>query len=143
MGAVQISSALTTARINAAAPITRIAVANPAAQLTPILPNSVLSNPVAPAQLFGEAALVNLLEKEGRTAEDTFVLTAQHIANRGVSLSATPANPAKVEFVVFQGPEQRANVDFVVTGTSLSWAGLALELLLQAGDAITVRYIAA
>lgn len=79
----------------------------------------------------------------GGITEDAFTLTPQHIADRGVTLSAAPADPSKVEFVAYGGPEQRANVDFVVTGTSLSWAGLSLELLLQAGDAITVRFVSA
>lgn len=72
---------------------------------------------------------------------DRFYLTPQNITDRYVTLSATPYDPAEVEFAVFNGPEQLSGVDFMVTGNILSWDMLALQYLLEAGDTIAVRYV--
>ena len=75
--------------------------------------------------------------------QDDFVISAPQLADGEVSLSHAPANAAKVELSVYGGIEQRPNVDFVVTGQSLNWRGLALELLLDVGSALSVRYVSA
>ena len=77
-----------------------------------------------------------------RTYTDNFTVNAQSLSDKFVILSHTPAFPDKVELSVFGGIEQRPGVDFVVTGTALSWNALALELLLDEGTAFTVRYSA-
>lgn len=71
---------------------------------------------------------------------DKFTADSTAFSNRGVYLSAVPADPLKVEFAPQFGIEQTAGIDFVVTGNFLSWADLALELLLDAGSAFSVRY---
>lgn len=72
---------------------------------------------------------------------DRFIITAQHRLDKALSLTKTPADPLKVIFVPYRGVEQESGVDFVVTGNTLSWNGLALELLLDTGDAVSIRYV--
>lgn len=77
-----------------------------------------------------------------RLIQDNFVVDASALADRAVPLSDAPADPSKVELIVYGGPEQRPGVDFAVSGNELWWSGLALELLLEQGDAFSVRYMA-
>lgn len=77
----------------------------------------------------------------GTFITDNYVLTPTDLAAKQVELSAAPANPFKVELVPYGGIEQRAGVDFTVSGRVLSWSSLALELLLDAGSAFSVRYV--
>lgn len=71
---------------------------------------------------------------------DNFVVTQLILDAKQVTLSRLPADPLKVEFATYHGPEQRAGVDFVVMSNILSWDSLALEILLELNDAFAVRY---
>lgn len=72
---------------------------------------------------------------------DNFVVTPTQLSAGQVTLTDSPADPLKVELIIFGGIEQRPGVDFVVTGNVLSWDSLGMELLLDEGTAFTVRYI--
>lgn len=70
-------------------------------------------------------------------------ITALDIANKGFTLPKEVYSAAGFYLSVFTGVQQQAQVDFLVsTGSDLiSWDGLALELLLEEGDVIHVRYV--
>lgn len=72
---------------------------------------------------------------------DEFTVTPAILVARKVMLSETPLDPQKVELIVFGGIEQQPAVDFVVEGRELSWAGLAMELLLESGSVFQARYL--
>lgn len=73
--------------------------------------------------------------------QDNYLVNTTILANKSVLLSETPADPFKVELIVYGGIEQEPGVDFLVTGSTLSWDGLALELLLEEGNRFSVRYL--
>lgn len=72
---------------------------------------------------------------------EDFVVDANMIAEAWTFLQNAPVDPLKVEVVIQHGIHQRAGVDFYVTGNSLIWGGLGMELLLEEGDFFTVRYV--
>ncbi len=69
-----------------------------------------------------------------------FTLTPTDIANHHVNLDFIPASNS-VELWVIGGILQKENTDFMVTGQQLSWAALALELLLSVGSILHISYI--
>lgn len=75
----------------------------------------------------------------GRITEG-FTCDATIIANKSVTLAATPANPASTVLHVQGAPHQEYGIDFTVSGTTLSWNGLGLDGLLESGDKLRVVY---
>lgn len=71
---------------------------------------------------------------------DTFTIGSTQITAKGLMLNSLPPDPTKVQFLVFGGIEQRVGVDFTLTGRYISWDALALELLLDVGTVVSVRY---
>lgn len=71
---------------------------------------------------------------------DSYVLTTQQIADKKVVLSATPQNTNSVSLEVVGAPTQRNSVDYICVGNEVRWASLALELVLEAGDTVIVKY---
>ena len=67
------------------------------------------------------------------------VLDATMVANKQLTLPSVPNSDVLLGIV--NGTEQRQNVDFIVTGTILSWVGLALELLVAEGDCFAISYV--
>ena len=65
-------------------------------------------------------------------------VTATAISDKQITLPAIPVSVVLLDVV--GGTSQRQNVDFIVTGMVLSWAGLSLELLLAAGDYLSIYY---
>lgn len=72
---------------------------------------------------------------------EEITITAAHLLAGGVQLGATPNDPAKVQVYVYAGIHQRPNQDFVVLGDFLDWSSLALQLLLEEGSVLVVRYL--
>lgn len=68
----------------------------------------------------------------------TVVLSSSHITAKQFSLPTVPQSEVLMSIV--GGTSQKQNVDFIVTGTVLSWAGLSLELLLAVGDYLSISY---
>lgn len=66
-------------------------------------------------------------------------LTATDISNKFIELDFIPNS--EVELFVVQGINQKQNVDFVVSGQTLSWANLALESLVSTGSFLHLSYI--
>lgn len=60
------------------------------------------------------------------------------ISTKQITLPVAPVSNVLLDVV--GGTSQRQNVDFIVTGMVLSWAGLSLELLLAAGDYLSISY---
>ena len=65
-------------------------------------------------------------------------LSAAQVLAKQIELPSAPQT--EVLLVVVGGTLQKQNVDFVVTGNLLSWTGLSLELLLEAGNYLTISY---
>ncbi len=72
--------------------------------------------------------------------QDNFTANSMIINNKTLTLTNFPSDPSKVTVVIRQGLEQFSGIDFQVIGKTLSWNGLALEMLLQVGDFFVVRY---
>lgn len=68
----------------------------------------------------------------------THAITPAEITAKQLLLPTVPQSEVIVSFV--SGTTQRSNVDFQVTGLVMSWAGLSMELLLEAGDCISISY---
>ena len=67
------------------------------------------------------------------------VLTLTDISNAYIDLPHTPMTDT-LQLDVYGGTRQRRNVDFILTGSRLSWSTLALELLLDEGSVVSVFY---
>lgn len=67
------------------------------------------------------------------------VLTAQMIADKGLTLPVTP-RPDSVEISLTFGSQQMNGVDFYVTGNAVRWDALGLDSILAIGDLIIVKY---
>lgn len=73
-------------------------------------------------------------------SSEVIELTATHISNKSFLLDFEP-KPSTLQLFVIQGILQKENVDFLVVGQTVSWSGLALELLLTVGAFVHVNYI--
>lgn len=73
-------------------------------------------------------------------SSEVIELTATHISNKSFLLDFEP-KPSTLQLFVIQGILQKENVDFLVVGQTVSWSGLALELLLTVGTFVHVNYI--
>lgn len=69
-----------------------------------------------------------------------YEITSTDVLNKSITLEYTPINPAKVDLVIYGGTNQRSMVDFVVSGNTLSWDGLALELLIEENQYLCITY---
>ena len=65
-------------------------------------------------------------------------VTAAQVLAKQIVLPSAPQTEVLLDVV--GGTLQKQNVDFVVTGNLLSWTGLSLELLLEAGNYLTISY---
>lgn len=74
-----------------------------------------------------------------RTVE-FFELDALEASAQAITLSSTPTNPGNVVLDAPNGPIQINGFDFEVTGAVVSWAGKALETILEAGDKLIIIY---
>jgi hypothetical protein len=68
----------------------------------------------------------------------TVELNSTQVTNKQVTLPTIPQSEVLLSIV--NGTAQRQNVDFIVTSNVLSWVGLALELLVAAGDCFAISY---
>lgn len=68
-------------------------------------------------------------------------LSGGEAAAESLTLSATPASASLVMLDVIGGSAQEYSVDYTVSGTTLSWVGLALSGVLAAGDKIRINYL--
>lgn len=68
-------------------------------------------------------------------------LSAGQVTAKAVALSAVPAIPERVSFTVQGAPEQFYGDDFTINGSELSWGGLALDGILEAGDKVKIRFL--
>lgn len=67
-------------------------------------------------------------------------VTQADIDAQGITLPEVPVDPSKVLVSPFGGIEQKAGTDFTVTGDFLSWSAMALELLVEPGSELLIRY---
>lgn len=68
-------------------------------------------------------------------------LTAGEATAESLALASTPADASKVIVDAIGGAAQHFGVDFTVAGNSLSWNGLGLDGILEAGDVLRIQYI--
>lgn len=68
----------------------------------------------------------------------TVCLNAAQIAAKQITLPSVPQS--EVQMQVVGGTAQKQNIDFFVNSQSLGWDGLALELLLEQGDYLSISY---
>lgn len=69
-----------------------------------------------------------------------YTLTGSDIQAQRVTLPFTPVNPEKALVQLETGIAQYPNVDFFIEGNQLKWSGLAMELLVEAGQRLHVTY---
>jgi len=62
------------------------------------------------------------------------------VTTKLVTLSQTPINDEDVKLLVYEGIAQDEGVDYIITGTTLSWNGTPLDGLLEVGDKLQVSY---
>jgi hypothetical protein len=73
--------------------------------------------------------------------QEEFVITQGILSAKQIVLSSQVTNIAGLELVIYGGIEQRPMHDFLVTGNIISWNSLSLELLLEEGSVMIVRYL--
>lgn len=71
---------------------------------------------------------------------DSVVLTEADIASKSVRLEFAPRDPDDVTVTVVGGGAQFPGTDFQVRGGTITWAGLGLEAILEAGDKLIIEY---
>lgn len=69
-----------------------------------------------------------------------FTLSAPQATAKSVNLANAPTDASKTVLVVRGAAGTAYLTDFIVSGTTLSWGGLALDGLLSTGDEITVLH---
>jgi hypothetical protein len=72
-------------------------------------------------------------------AVQTFTLSSTDITNGYVTLAGAPSIPAETLLTVVGGPMQDYGVDFVVSGSQLTWSAYALQGVLAASDILIVQ----
>lgn len=72
-------------------------------------------------------------------------ITGGEATAKSLTLIATPISAANVMVDMIQGSAQEYSSDFTVSGTTLSWSGLGLDLIvgLVAGDKLRIQYLSA
>lgn len=63
------------------------------------------------------------------------------LTNKEVTMPFTINEPSKIQVTIWGGVLQMLNVDYVINGNTISWAGLALEILLNNTDVLVVTYV--
>jgi hypothetical protein len=66
-------------------------------------------------------------------------LSSGNIATKTVSIGVSPTTPTLTRLSV-GGVRQLYATDFTVSGSTLSWSGLGLDGILEAGDIIQIEY---
>lgn len=69
-----------------------------------------------------------------------YTINATDITNKYITLEHEPVDPNKVDVVIYGGVHQKSNVDFLVTGDTLSWDSLALETLIELNQSLVITY---
>jgi hypothetical protein len=87
-----------------------------------------------PVQSGGGGGAGNTYTSELRT------VTAPEATAKSLVLAATPITASGVIMLVASAPNQFYGLDFTVSGTTLTWAGLGLDGILAAGDQLTILY---
>lgn len=67
-------------------------------------------------------------------------ITSPMVFSRQITLTYLPGNALGVLVDVVGGTSQRQFFDYIVSGQTLSWAGLGLEAVLSVNDVIRVSY---
>jgi hypothetical protein len=67
-------------------------------------------------------------------------ITSGEATAKTLTLSETPSDPTKVKVFAVGGPVQIYGVDFSVVGDALTWNGLGLDGILDAGDVLVIIY---
>lgn len=66
------------------------------------------------------------------------VFTALEISNSSLQLQSLPAGVVNIS--LYNGIQQKTNVDFTVTGDTVSWNALGMQLLVGEGDYAYISY---
>lgn len=74
------------------------------------------------------------------TKVEYITISPAQASAKQVALAETPLIPAEVMLDVQGGPSQYYGTDFVVITGVLSWSGLDLDGLLEAGDQLRISY---
>ena len=68
------------------------------------------------------------------------VVDNQIYTNKRIILNNAPKAPEYLDLFIYGGIKQRPNFDFLLVGNIISWDSLALDLLVDVGTVISVRY---
>lgn len=78
---------------------------------------------------------------DGTPVVQLFTLASGDITNGYVTLSSAPLTPNETVLEVRNAGAMFYGADFSITGSQLSWNGLALNGILSVGDQLTVSFI--
>lgn len=76
----------------------------------------------------------------GEVQVELITLTEDDVQAKQILLAEVPTNPGKTLIQLQTGIAQYVNTDFVVEDQFVKWNGLALELLVEAGQKLHVTY---
>jgi hypothetical protein len=96
----------------------------------------ITGNNVGESLDFGVSSLVknNLVKQEART------LTLSEYDGKQLTLAAAPLVASKTRMVIIGGPEQKYSIDFLVSGTTLTWSSLGIDGIIEIGDTLLITY---
>ena len=69
---------------------------------------------------------------------EQFVLSGAEASAKAVTLATAPTNAARTVLIVKGAGGQYYGDGFIVSGTTLSWGGLELDGVLEAGDRLSI-----
>lgn len=85
-------------------------------------------------------ALIPRKKAKGGRQVERFTLSAAQVSSKSITLAETPEDSNSVVIDCPNGPIQRIDVDYIVTGSIISWDGYGLETILNTGDHLIVTY---
>lgn len=72
--------------------------------------------------------------------QEAFVLTTGMISAKQLTLSGTPQVGNGVLVVPKNGPPQVYGLDYIISGSVISWSGLGLDGMLEENDILIIYY---
>lgn len=67
-------------------------------------------------------------------------LNSGQVTAKAVTLTFAPTVPSNTRLTVIGGPEQNFSTDYTVSGSTLSWSGLALDGVLAVNDILNITF---
>lgn len=107
--------------------------------------STILVKLSSPGRLYEARTIQDFIPGATETYQsETFTLTETDIANKFITVAYEPLDSAEIGFEIQNAPSQYYGEDYkqdTSFSKRITWEGLALDGVIQAGDKVTVTYI--